>query len=261
MRTTGRLDDVLLDVSMKTRIIVLLAGALLTVACGSRWEQSTAQNKDSAQAATASREGSLKADAPAQTPGAATTPRETAPPPPPPPPQPKTYTIEAGTLISVQTIDAVDTKNTTTEDEFEGTLGSAIVVDGKTLAKPGTSVIGVVTNADKGGKTKRKASLTLSLSRILLDDWRIPVDRTNTVTQVAKSDTKKNMVRTGILAGGGAAIGAIAGGGKGAAIGAAIGGGAGVTTNLATKGPAATIPAGSVLSFTMTQPASVTIQP
>jgi hypothetical protein len=235
---------------MKTRIVILLTGALITVACGTKTPE---QAKETPAAATPAPTTAQSQEPVAPTPVAAPAPT--------PPPEPKIYTIAAGTAIAVKTMDAVDTKNTKTENEFEGTLASAITVDDKTLAKPGATVIGVVTNADKGGKVKGKASLTLALSRILLSTGEFLTIRTNTVTQVAKSDTKKNMVRTGLMAGGGAAIGAIAGGGKGAAIGAAIGGGAGVATNLATRGPAAEIPAGSVLNFTTTQAATVTIKP
>jgi hypothetical protein len=161
----------------------------------------------------------------------------------------------------VRTIDAVDTKHTKTENEFETTLVDAITVDGRTLARPGATVVGVVVNADQGGRVKGKASLTLALSRVLLSSGRYLSIQTNTVSQQAKSGTKKNMLRTGLMAGAGAAVGAIAGGGKGAAIGAGVGGGAGVATNLATRGPAAEIPPGTVLSFTTARPASVTLKP
>jgi hypothetical protein len=65
-------------------------------------------------------------------------------------------------------------------------------------------------------------------------------------------------MRTGIAAGAGAAIGAIAGGGKGAAIGAGVGGGAGVATNMATRGAAAELPAESVLQFTLNDASTIT---
>lgn len=244
---------------MKMRIATLIAVAVFTVGCGSKAPQQTKESASAAGPATTPATPGGQSPTPAAgNPGA---PPAAAPEAPPPPPQPKTYTIAAGTPIAIQTMDAVNTKHTKTESEFEGTLANAITVDGKTLAKPGATVIGVVVNADQGGKVKGKASLTLALSRILLTTGNYLTVRTNSVVQQAKSGTKKNMVRTGLMAGGGAAIGAIAGGGKGAAIGAAIGGGAGVATNLATKGPAAEIPAGATLNFSMTQPASVTIQP
>jgi hypothetical protein len=176
-------------------------------------------------------------------------------------PQPKTYIIATGTPIAVRTVDAVDTKHTKTENEFETKLANALIIEGHTLARPGATVIGTVVKADQGGRVKGKASLTLALSRILLSSGHYLAIHTDTVSVQAKSATKKNALRTGILAGGGAAIGAIAGGGKGAAIGAGVGGGAGVATNLATRGPAASIPAGTVLTFVTTQPANVTVRP
>jgi hypothetical protein len=98
----------------------------------------------------------------------------------------------------------------------------------------------------------------MALARIQMNGKMTAV-MSDSVKQEAKSDTKKNLVRTGIMAGAGTAIGAIAGGGQGAAIGAAVGGGAGVATNVATRGPAADVPAETVLNFTLKNPISVTI--
>jgi hypothetical protein len=60
------------------------------------------------------------------------------------------------------------------------------------------------------------------------------------------------------MAGIGAAIGAIAGGGKGAAIGAGIGGAAGAGTVLATRGEQAELAAETRLSFRLKNPVTVT---
>ena len=59
------------------------------------------------------------------------------------------------------------------------------------------------------------------------------------------------------MSGIGAAIGAIAGGGKGAAIGAGAGGGAGTAVVLSTHGDAAVVPAESVIQFRLEQPITV----
>ena len=70
--------------------------------------------------------------------------------------------------------------------------------------------------------------------------------------------------RTGLFAGGGAAlgavIGAIAGGGKGAAIGAVSGAGAGAGAQILTKGKSIKIPAESVLTFQLDRPLHVQAQ-
>jgi hypothetical protein len=60
------------------------------------------------------------------------------------------------------------------------------------------------------------------------------------------------------MAGIGAAIGAMAGGGRGAAIGAASGGAAGAGTVMATRGQEARLPAETRISFRLTQPITLT---
>jgi hypothetical protein len=159
----------------------------------------------------------------------------------------------------VRTVEQVSTKVVKNGNEFQAVLESPLVGDGHTFAKTGATVVGTVVNSDQGGRVKGKASLTLALARIQMTNGKMTTVQSSTVVHEAKSGTKKNLVRTGILAGAGAAIGGIAGGGTGAAIGAAAGGGAGVATNLATRGPAADVPAETVLNFTLRQDVSITI--
>jgi hypothetical protein len=166
--------------------------------------------------------------------------------------------LSAGTPISVRTITQVNSKSVQSGNEFEATLENALIADGHTLAKPGSTVIGRITNVDQGGRVKGKASLTLALARIHLANGQTVNIQTNSVSQEAKSGTKKNLAKTGIASGVGAAIGAIAGGGKGAAIGAGVGAGAGVATNMATRGPAADIPPETVLNFALARDLVVT---
>jgi hypothetical protein len=166
--------------------------------------------------------------------------------------------LAAGTPLTVRTVSQVSTKVAQTGNQFEATLQSPLTVDGHTLAKQGATVVGQVLNADQGGRVKGKASLTLALISLRLANGKTATIQTNSVTQEAKSGTKKNLTRTGIATGAGAAIGAIAGGGRGAAIGAGVGAGAGVATNMATRGPAADIPPETVLSFTLTKDLVVT---
>jgi hypothetical protein len=197
---------------------------------------------------------------PAASPAAAVQPPP-APVEPPKPPEPKKYTLDAGTPITVRTIADVSIKTNQTGTSFEATLQSPLVVDGHTLAKTGSTVFGSVVSSDQGGRVKGRASLTLALTRLHLANGQNIAIQTNSVVQEAKSGTKKNLARTGIASGAGAAIGAIAGGGRGAAIGAGIGAGAGVATNLATRGPAAKIPPETVLHFTLASPVTITEKP
>ena len=176
----------------------------------------------------------------------------------PEPPAPKTWTIPVGTTISVRTLDGLSTKYARSGDEFDATLSAPLVIDGETLADVGSPVIGKVTGSDQGGRVKGRAMITLTLVQLTLRDGQAIQLQTSRVSRQAKSATKKNLARTGIMSGAGAAIGAIAGGGKGAAIGAGIGAGAGVAANVATRGPAAAVPAEAQLKFSLATPVQVT---
>jgi uncharacterized membrane protein len=72
------------------------------------------------------------------------------------------------------------------------------------------------------------------------------------VSREGKSHTKSNVTKIGGGAAAGALIGGLAGGGKGAAIGTAAGAGAGTGVAAATGKEEVTIPAESVLTFSIT---------
>jgi hypothetical protein len=172
--------------------------------------------------------------------------------------RPRTYTVPAGTPISVRTITALSTKTATGGTPFEATLHQPIEVDGYTVAAKGATVKGVVTESDPGGRVKGVASLTVSLSSIEAVGGQVVKLDTSNQTLLAEKSTKKDALKVGIGAGIGAAIGAIAGGGKGAAIGAGAGGAAGTGTVLATRGDAAVLPSESLLTFNLQAPVTVT---
>lgn len=250
-----------------TKLSVLSLAAIIALsACGSRTE-----NKSASEATRATPTPEAPASQPVGQPPASTpqpaasqpsapTPTQAAPTPV-KPPEPKKYVLAAGTPISVRTVGEVNTKAAKNGNEFEATLQSPLVADGRTLAKTGATVVGRVVNADQGGRVKGKASLTLALARLRLANGQTVPIQTNTVMQEAKSGTSKNLKRTGVATGAGAIIGGIAGGGKGAAIGAGVGAAAGVATNVATRGPAAEIPAETVLNFSLTKDIVVTEKP
>lgn len=173
-------------------------------------------------------------------------------------PAPRPVVVEAGTRVRVRTTSTLSTKTAVNGQNFAGTLAEPIVVDGVTVAGRGANVEGKVIDADKGGRVKGKASISVEITRIQLANGSNAAVETGTYGAVAHSAVKKDATKVGIGAGLGAAIGAIAGGGKGAAIGAAVGGAAGGGTVLATRGEDAVIPAESVLTFTLKAPITYT---
>jgi hypothetical protein len=174
-----------------------------------------------------------------------------------PAPAPRIYTIDAGTPIRVRTTSTISTKSYQSGQTFVATLAEPLVVEDRVIAKRGAEVVGRVVNSDPGGRVKGVASITLTLAKLeTVDGGEIAID-TNNIGRQARTTKKKDATKIGIGAGIGAAIGALAGGGKGAAIGAASGGGAGTGVVLATRGEPAVVPAESLLTFRTQAPVEI----
>lgn len=169
-------------------------------------------------------------------------------------------TLAEGTAVKVRTNVALSTKTHKSGDEFSASLVEPIVAGNRVVAPRGAEVRGVVAESDSGGRVKGRAHLAIRLTELKAagGDW--AEINTNTVTRTARSTKKKDAAKIGAASGVGAAVGAIAGGGKGAAIGAAAGGGAGTGVVLATKGAPAVIPNETVLTFRLTAPAEVRVE-
>src|SRR3984893_3971183 len=171
-------------------------------------------------------------------------------------PKPEPIIVPAGTTLTVRLSQAVGSKISQAGQSFSGTVAHAVVIGGKTAIPAGTPVSGTVVGAKPLGRFAGGASLTLKLSSINLHGSEREI-QTSADTQTAKGKGK----RTAVLAGGGAAVGALigglAGGGKGAGIGALAGGGAGTGGAAFTGNKDIVLPAESVLSFTLEQPLEV----
>ena len=169
-------------------------------------------------------------------------------------PTPQVAHLESGTHIVVRTTRVLSTKTMKSGDAFSAILEEPIKSGSWVVAAEGARVDGRVVDADKGGRFKGKAKLSVELTSVTTSDGRKVDIVTSAVSHEAAENRKKDATKIGVGAGAGAAVGGIAAGGKGAAIGALIGGGAGV----AMRGEAAEIPAERVLSFRLRSP--VTIQ-
>jgi hypothetical protein len=180
-----------------------------------------------------------------------------APPPPPPPPQPITVTVPAGTIVSVRTIDAIDSKTNTTGQRFRGSLDSPVVVGNNVVVPKGLNVNLKLVNASSAGKIQGRSELTVSLESFYYQGKSYQVATTD-VQEKGASRGKRSAAVIGGGAALGAIIGGIAGGGKGAAIGAAAGGGTGAAVQVLTKGQQVKIPAETRLDFTLHDPVDIT---
>jgi len=133
---------------------------------------------------------------------------------------------------------------------------SAKLLSDKTAIPAVATVTGNVTDAKPLGRFAGGASLSLQLTSINVNGAERAI-QTSAVSQTAKGKGK----RTAVMAGGGAALGALigglAGGGKGAGIGALAGGGAGTGGAAFTGNKEIVLPAESALTFTLAQPLEI----
>ena len=161
--------------------------------------------------------------------------------------------VPTGTVLTIRLDQAVGSKISESGQPFTGTTASAITVDGNTAIPAGARASGVVSDAKPLGRFKGGAVLGLKLNSIEVGGKARSIE-TSAIVQSAKGKGK----RTAVLAGGGAAVGALigglAGGGKGAAIGALAGGGAGTAGAAYTGNKDIVLPAESAVSFKLEAP-------
>jgi hypothetical protein len=182
------------------------------------------------------------------------------PPPPPPPPQPVTVSIPEGTIVTVRTIDSVDSNASRPGQSFRASLDAPIVVGDTVVIPKGLSVNLKIVDASSAGKFKGRSELTVSLDSFTYQ---------GRTYQIASSDVQEKGgsrgKRSGEVIGGGAVLGAIigglAGGGKGAAIGAGAGAAGGTAVQALTHGQQVKIPSETRLDFTLHDPVNVTYFP
>jgi BON domain len=183
-----------------------------------------------------------------------------APPPPPPPPQPITVIVPEGTIITVRTIESIDSSVNTAGQSFRASLDAPIVVGDRVVIPKGLNVNLKLIDASSAGKFKGRSELTVSLDSFTYQ---------GTTYQIASSDVQEKGSSRGkrsaeVIGGGavlGAIIGGLAGGGKGAAIGAGVGAGSGTAVQALTHGQKVKIASETRLDFTLHGPLNVTYFP
>jgi hypothetical protein len=223
------------------------------VFCGCNKTQQPAENSASSSppAAPTSVPPSNQASQPvAPAPSPAPTPE-----PPPPPPPPKVYIVPSGTALVVQLSQTLSSKDNNVGDPFSGSLAQSVRVKGVTVLKAGTPVSGTVIAAKGQGRFKGQGDLGVELNR---------VGSYSVTTQAYEKTVSGKGKRSAAMiggGGGGALIGGLAGGGKGALIGGLVGAGAGTVGAAVTGNKAVSIPAESVVTFTLTSPITVTEKP
>jgi BON domain len=165
--------------------------------------------------------------------------------------------VPSGSVLRVRINQGMNSKKTTAGTPFDGVVLSDVSAGGFIAIPRGATIQGTVVDAHTAGQLKGKGELKLQLTNVtfggktypLVTDfwWHQGVDKT--------ANTVGNTVG---LAGVGALIGAVAGGGVGAAVGAGVGGVAGLGVSSASGKGEASLPPEAIITFHLTQPTDVT---
>jgi hypothetical protein len=165
-------------------------------------------------------------------------------------------TIPAGTLISIRTIDAIDSTSSFVGDRFLASLEEPLTFEGNVLVARDSPVYGRLTQAKESGTFAGRSKLRLELTAIVVNGKMVPV-ATGEYEVTGKSRGASTAKRTAGGAALGAIIGAVADGGQGAAIGAGVGATAGAASEIITEGDQVKVPSETLLDFTLLQDVSI----
>ena len=178
------------------------------------------------------------------------TPRATAPRP------PEAVELPVGTNIRVRLDQDLGSKISNPGDSFTATVADDVEVNGKTVIEKGSRADGSVVDAKPLGRFKGGAVLAVKLDRVTTRWGSYPVESSS----ISRAQQGKGK-RTGIMAGGGAGLGALigglAGGGKGALIGGLAGAGAGTAGSAFTGNKEIVLPTETLLTFKLEHPVRV----
>jgi hypothetical protein len=166
-------------------------------------------------------------------------------------------TIPAGTTLQVRNNELIDSKTAEPGQAYSAVVSRDVLdTHGRVAIPHGSGATLVVRSASDQGKLQGRSDLAVDVASVSVRGHTYRLE-TSTFVDKGREGVGLNK-RTGVFAGGGAAlggiIGALAGGGKGAAIGAVSGAGAGTVTQGLTRGKAVRIPSETLLSFKLEAP-------
>jgi BON domain len=165
--------------------------------------------------------------------------------------------VPSGSTLRVRINQGMSSKNTAPGTVFDGVVLSDVIAGGAIAIPRGASFQGTVVGAHTAGQLKGKGELKLQLTNVSFGGKVYPVV-TDFWWHQGVDKTGNTVGNTVGLAGVGALIGAVAGGGVGAAVGAGVGGVAGLGVSSASGRGEAVLPSEAIVTFHLTQPTDVT---
>ena len=171
----------------------------------------------------------------------------------------ESLTVPESTTIHVTLDQDLASDQSRPGDHFEATVSQAVLIDGKTVIPQGAYVEGLVVDAHQSGRIMGRARLQLALETVTVNGQNYDV-RTWSPSRVGGNHKKRNFALIGGGAGGGALIGAIAGGGKGALIGGPVGAGAGTAVAFFTGKKDIHLRPETPLTFKLREPVTISVK-
>jgi len=175
---------------------------------------------------------------------------------PPPPPKPVVVTLAAGTVVTVQMIDGVDSKTSQPGTEFKASLASPLALGDQVVITQGSDASVRLEAAKQAGHMKGSSELQLQLVSLTRKGktYSVQTDFFQAKGGSRGKQTGKRMAGGALIGG---VIGGIAGGGKGVAIGAGAGAGGAALVQAVTKGKEVKVPSETKLDFKLSAPLEV----
>lgn len=177
------------------------------------------------------------------------------------------WTISSDTVLIVQVISNITSKNAKVGDQIAATVIAPVSVNGRVVIPAASVVEGRVTQVAQAKRMSKPGMIAVDFNELVFASGsRATIVGTLTSAnaeerskidsegRVSGDGSKRAVVFIGGGAGAGAAIGAISSGGKAAAIGSAAGAAAGVAVTLLMKGPEAEIKTGLRFGIQLSQP-------
>jgi hypothetical protein len=166
-------------------------------------------------------------------------------------------TVPAGTPIHVRLDQSLDSSSNRSGDTFVAHVSEPVDADGRTVIPKDAPVHGRVIDAERSGRFSHPGRLEVALTEVELNGNWYPI-ATSDIRQKGGSHKKRNWGLIGGSAAGGTIVGAIAGGGKGALIGGPIGAGAGTAVAFFTGKKDVRLPVEAYVTFTLSEPFTLT---
>ena len=170
-------------------------------------------------------------------------------------------TVPAGTQLPIILDTSVASNTSRVEQPVRAHVSRDVRLDNEIVIPAGSELFGHVTAVRRPGKVKGRSYIAMRLTTLVprgtAERYRVDTGR---VARTGRATKKKDAMKIGIPAAGGAAVGAIIGGKKGAAIGAGAAGGAGTAVVLSTRGEDVGIAKGAPLTLRLASPITMRLR-